>query len=59
MKVLDSIWEISVNESPESVELVRQERIIPLMDRLPVPEDILYMHTFDEIEVYGGVQRSI
>ena len=44
-------------ESPMSAALVKQGKILPLAQRLPVPEDILYMHAMDEIGVYGGTQR--
>jgi peptide/nickel transport system substrate-binding protein len=45
------------NESPESAALVRSGDILPLEERLPVPEDIWVIAPYDEIGVYGGTMR--
>ncbi len=44
-------------ESPQSAEMVKQGKILPLEERLPVPEDVLVMPADDEIGVYGGTMR--
>ena len=45
-------------ESPMSAELVRQGMLPPLMERLPVPEDVHVVPPPNEIGVYGGTWRS-
>ncbi len=49
----------SFRESPESAELVRQGKILPLEQRLPVPEDVVVVPPDDEIGVYGGAMRLV
>jgi len=49
----------SFNESPQSAELVKQGKILPLEQRLPVPEDVLVIPADDEIGAYGGTMRVI
>ncbi|MBM3935515.1 MAG: hypothetical protein FJ319_14705, partial [SAR202 cluster bacterium] len=44
-------------ESPMSADLVKQGKILPLEQRLPVPADVKVYPPSDEIGVYGGVLR--
>ncbi len=44
-------------ESPASAELVRQGKLPPLEERLPVPEDVMVIPPPDEIGIYGGIKR--
>ena len=46
-------------ESPYSAQLVKQGLIPPLMDRLPVPEDVEVIAGPDGIGEYGGYYRQI
>ena len=45
-------------ESPMSAELVRQGQLPPLMERLPVPEDVHVVPPPNEIGTYGGTWRA-
>ena len=45
-------------ESPMSAELVRQGLLPPLMERLPVPEDVHVVPPPNEIGTYGGTWRA-
>ena len=45
------------NESPTSASLARQGAILPLEQRLAVPEDVLIYMPGDEIGQYGGQMR--
>ena len=45
-------------ESPMSAELVKQGLLPPLMDRLPVPEDVHVVPPPNEIGTYGGTWRA-
>ena len=46
------------NESPTSASLARQGAILPLEQRLAVPEDVLIYMPGDEIGQYGGQMRA-
>ena len=46
-------------ESPYSYQLVQEGKIPPLMERLPVPEDVEVLAGPDGIGVYGGYYRQI
>ena len=46
------------NESPASAALARQGAILPLDQRLAVPEDVLIYMPGDEIGLYGGQMRA-
>ena len=46
-------------ESPYSYQLVKEGKIPPLEDRLPVPEDVEVLAGPDGIGVYGGYYRQI
>ena len=48
----------SFSESPASASLARQGAILPLEDRLAVPEDVLIYMPGDEIGQYGGQMRA-
>ena len=45
-------------ESPMSAELVKQGKLPPLMERLPVPEDVHVVPPPNEIGTYGGTWRA-
>lgn len=45
-------------ESPMSAELVKQGALPPLMERLPVPDDVHVVPPPNEIGVYGGLWRA-
>ena len=45
-------------ESPMSAELVKQGKLPPLMERLPVPEDVHIVPPPNEIGTYGGTWRA-
>ncbi len=45
-------------ESPMSAELVKQGLLPPLMERLPVPEDVHVVPPPNEIGTYGGTWRA-
>ena len=45
-------------ESPMSAELVKQGQLPPLMERLPVPEDVHVVPPPNEIGTYGGTWRA-
>ncbi len=45
-------------ESPMSAELVKQGELPPLMERLPVPEDVHVVPPPNEIGTYGGTWRA-
>ena len=44
-------------ESPMSYQLVKQGKIPPVEERLPVPEDVMVLNVMDEIGQYGGMWR--
>ena len=44
-------------ESPMSYQLVKQGKIPPVEERLPVPEDVLVLNVMNEIGQYGGMWR--
>lgn len=44
-------------ESPMSYQLVKQGKIPPVDERLPVPEDVLVLNVMNEIGQYGGMWR--
>ena len=46
-------------ESPHSAQLVKAGEIPPLMERLPVPEDVAVLAGPDGIGEYGGFYRQI
>ena len=46
------------NEAPSSAALARQGAILPLEDRLAVPEDVLIYMPGNEIGIYGGQMRT-
>ena len=48
----------SFQESPMSAELVKQGKLPPLMERLPVPEDVHVVPPPNEIGTYGGTWRA-
>ena len=41
-------------ESPMSYQLVKQGKLPPINERLPVPEDVLVVNPTEDIGVYGG-----
>ena len=45
-------------ESPMSADLVKQGKLPPLMERLPVPEDVHVVPPPNEIGTYGGTWRA-
>ena len=44
-------------ESPMSYQLVKQGKIPPVEERLPVPEDVMVLNVMNEIGQYGGMWR--
>ena len=44
-------------ESPFSAQLVKEGKILPVEERLPVQEDILVVMLDDEVGIYGGTMR--
>ena len=45
-------------ESPMSAQLVKEGKLPPLDERVPVPDDRMYSAPHDEIGTYGGVGRQ-
>lgn len=45
-------------ESPMSAALVKEGKLPPLMERLPVPEDVHVVPPPNEIGTYGGIWRA-
>jgi len=49
----------SFQEAPMLAELVRQGKLPPLENRLPVPEDVLVIPPYEAIGEYGGIWRRL
>lgn len=45
------------NESPFSAELVKEGKILPVEERLPIQEDVLVILLDNEVGIYGGTMR--
>ncbi len=45
------------NESPFSAELVKEGKILPVEERLPIQEDVLVVLLDNEVGIYGGTMR--
>ena len=45
------------NESPFSAQLVKEGKILPIEERLPIQEDILVILLDNEVGIYGGTMR--
>ena len=45
------------NESPFSAKLVKEGKILPVEERLPVQEDVLVVLLDNEVGIYGGTMR--
>ncbi len=56
-KLYDGPPPTKFRESPEMAELVRQGKLPPLEERLPVPEDVRVVSLPQEIGLYGGTRR--
>jgi peptide/nickel transport system substrate-binding protein len=55
------LWEgpmpTQFNESPFSAQLVKEGKILPLEERLPVADDIFVVPLDNEVGIYGGTMR--
>ena len=45
------------NESPFSAQLVKEGKILPVEERLPIQEDVLVILLDNEVGIYGGMMR--